>query len=104
MRDTNPYALISPEEVAEQLAWRMKQLRLQRGWKQSTLAQRAGVSLASLRRFEQTGHVSLQALLRLAFSLGRLSDFEALLHPPPAKSIDDLAKQSTGQKRKRGTR
>jgi DNA-binding XRE family transcriptional regulator len=74
----NGFSLETPENVSRTLATRVKELRLARGWKQATLAQRSGVSLASLRRFEESGRVSLQNLLDLAFALNRLDDFDTL--------------------------
>ena len=87
----NGFSLETPEQVSQTLAARVKTLRLARGWKQATLAQRSGVSLASLRRFEESGRASLQHLLALAFALNRLDDFEALLQAPPASSIAEQA-------------
>jgi transcriptional regulator with XRE-family HTH domain len=105
MGTTEEYQLVTPEEMASSLAGRFQQLRLMRKWKQSTLAQRAGISLASLRRFEQTGEISLKGLLRLAFALRRLSDFESILQLPPAASINELAERSDPvvPRRKRGS-
>ena len=96
-------ALETPEDVRRKLADRLRALRLARGWKQATLAQRSGVSLGSLRRFEDTGEVSLKNLLALAFALSRLDDFSAALEPPPARSIAELeALDLRPRQRKRG--
>ena len=86
------------------LAERFKELRLEVGFKRSTLASQAGVSESSLKRFETTGQVSLQNLLRLTHALGRLEDFAGLLIPPPATSLTSLRKQVSGKMRKRGIR
>lgn len=99
----NDYQLVTPEDMARSIAARLQELRLMHNWKQSSLAQRAGVSLASLRRFEQTGEISMKGLLRLAFALRRLSDFDTVLQPPPAHSITELAQRSTVPGRKRGS-
>ncbi len=96
------YSLETPEQVSTKLAARAKALRLARGWKQSTLAERSGVSLASLRRFEDSGRVSLQNLLDLAFALNRLDDFDALLQPPRAASIAELEQAERRPTRMRG--
>jgi HTH-type transcriptional regulator / antitoxin HipB len=96
------FSLVTPEQVSKTLAARVRALRLARGWKQSTLAQRSGVSLASLRRFEESGKVSLQSLLDLAFALNRLDDFDDLLLPPPASSIAELEAAEKQPPRKRG--
>ena len=73
-----------PEAVEQQLAERIRVLRLQRDWKQSTLATRAGVSLPTVRRYERTGRTTVRNLLRLCHALGRLDEFAELLQPPPA--------------------
>lgn len=98
----NGFSLTTPEQVSKTLATRVKELRLARGWKQVTLAQRSGVSLASLRRFEESGLISLQHLLALAFALNRLDDFEALFQAPRASSIAELEAAEKRPTRKRG--
>jgi len=103
MKEKPSYDLVTPEQVSKELAGRVRQLRLMRKWKQSTLAGRAGVSLASLRRFEQTGQVSLKNMLRLSFTLGRLSDYDEVLRPPPAESLAALEALAALPRRKRGS-
>ncbi len=98
----NRFSLATPEQVGQDLAARFKALRLARGWKQATLARRSGVSLASLRRFEASGQVSLASLLALAFALNRLDDFEALFQAPPASSIAELEALEARPVRRRG--
>lgn len=82
--------LHSPRDIGQELARRAKHLRLLKGWKQATLAARSGVTLASLKRFETTGKVSLESLLRICHALGRLDEFNLLLHPPAARLLDEL--------------
>lgn len=96
------FSLQTPEQVSKTLADRIKALRLARGWKQATLAERSGVSLASLRRFETTGQVSLQHLLDLAFTLNRLDDFDALFQAPRASSLAELEAAEKQPGRRRG--
>lgn len=94
------YSLISPKEVSQQLALKIKELRLQQNWTQEILAMRAGVSLGSLRRFEQTGQIALDSLLLLAITLGRLDDFTKILEPPPARSIEELERRELPQRKR----
>ena len=91
-----------PEELAVELGAKVKALRLLAGWKRVTLAERAGVSVASLRRFESTGRGSIMLVLRVAFSLGRLDEFGGLLNLPPAASIADMEQRLAVNIRKRG--
>lgn len=88
------YELYTSQEMAQRIANRMRQLRLLHNWTQSTLASRSGVSLGSLRRFEQRGEISFASLLRLAQTLGRMGDFDGILEPSKAISIEELQKQS----------
>ncbi len=87
------FELRTPLELAQKLAERMKTLRLQKRWKRATLAERSGVSGSSLRRFEQTGKISLESFLKLLSALGRLDEMDELLKPPAIQTIDDLAKR-----------
>jgi len=68
-----------PSDVLLELAERHTVLRKQQGYSQAELARRSGVSLGSLRRFEQTGKISLEHLLLLTHVLQRLQDFETVL-------------------------
>ena len=88
--------------MAREVAAKVRTLRLTKGWKQATLADRSGVSLASLRRFETSGRVSFQNLLKLAFALGRLGDFDTLFEAPLATSIAELEAGEAKTTRKRG--
>ena len=75
-----------PYGFLQEIALRHKALRKQAGFSQCELAKRSGVSLGSLKRFELTGQISLESLLKLTDVLNRLNDFEAILQP-----IDNLA-------------
>ena len=94
--------LTTPEETGRVLGGRIRELRLQQDWSRETLATRAGVTAASLKRFENTGQASLDLVLRVAFALGRLGDFEGLLTPPAASTLAELERQTRIRPRKRG--
>jgi transcriptional regulator with XRE-family HTH domain len=75
----NPYSIHkTPQALLQSIADKHKKLRKKKGYTQSELADRSGVSLGSLKRFEQTGQISLENLLRLALVLDRLEDFEPI--------------------------
>ena len=69
----------TPIEVSLELAARLKKIRKKLKLSQADLAERSGVSLGSLKRFENSGKISLESLLKLAHLLGKLKDFENLL-------------------------
>ncbi len=71
----------TPHEIGKELAKRHKALRKQLKLSQSDMAERSGVSLGSLKRFETTGQISLDSLLKLAHLLDRLDDFKSVFQP-----------------------
>ncbi|MCE9540239.1 MAG: helix-turn-helix domain-containing protein [Bacteroidetes bacterium] len=85
-----------PYDFLGELALRHKTIRKQMGLSQSQLAQRSGVSLGSIKRFEQTGQISLESLLKTVQILNRLNDFELILKPTEnLKEIDKLFSDKT---------
>ncbi len=94
--------LKSAEELARELAERVRERRLSRGWTQAELAERAGVSAPTYVLFERTGRIALLRLIRVLSALGLESEFERLASAPEiaAKSLDEL----TAPKRQRGRR
>lgn len=96
-------SLMSPAEIGAQIAERLKALRLAKNLTRETLARRAGVSAASLKRFEtQGGKASLELVLKVAHVLGRLDELGELFQPPPARSIEELERRAEAPTRKRG--
>ncbi len=64
-----------PSDIQDQLRQKFKTRRKQLGYTQTELAERSGVSLGSLKRFETTGQISLESFLKLAFVLECLGEF-----------------------------
>ena len=86
----------NPFDILKDLAQKHKVLRKQVGLTQSELAKRSGVSLGSIKRFELTGQISLESLLKSVQILNRISDFEMILNPKDRlKDIDKLFSDRT---------
>jgi transcriptional regulator with XRE-family HTH domain len=94
--------LHSPATLMAQISVRAKELRLAQNLTQEALASRSGVSLGTLKKFERTGQVSLQSLLRLAIALGASEGFEQLFTAEAHAPISLDALLATPKKRKRG--
>lgn len=93
---------LSPVELQSQIAARARAARLAQNLTQSGLAERSGVSLGSLRRFERTGQISLESLVKIAWALRAEGDFERLFEPPEFESLDEVLAEKP--KRQRGQR
>lgn len=98
--------LKTPQEVQRQLAGRFKARRLAMNLSQEGLALRSAVSWSSLKRFERTGLIALDSLLRLALVLDCLQDFDQVCTDQgrefAAKSLDEIL--ATPKTRRKGLR
>jgi transcriptional regulator with XRE-family HTH domain len=88
--------LKTPKDVQMDLATRFKARRLALNLTQEGLSERSGVSWGSLKRFERTGLIALDALLKLALVLGCLGDFDQVCADDGRglanKSLDEILK------------
>lgn len=94
---------ISPEGKAKALAERTKARRLEMNLTQEGLSARSGVPLATYRRFERTGKISLDGLLHIAYALDALTDFDHVFAAHKYATLDE-ALASNQKNRKRGKR
>ena len=73
------YTILSPSEVTEDLAKRVKRRRLARNLTQAGLAARSGVPLGTLKKFENSGSISLVSFVRLLVALDEHAGLERLM-------------------------
>lgn len=98
-----PPLLFAPGELSLDIAERSRARRLAANLTQEGLSARAGITLGSLKRFERTGEVSLERLLRIASALGATDEFQALFPPRDARTLDEVLEAKKPQ-RARGRR
>ncbi|MDF3047875.1 MAG: family transcriptional regulator [Candidatus Midichloriaceae bacterium] len=94
--------MMTPQEMQKKIASAVRSKRLELNLSQQSLSAMSGVSYGVLKKFERTGQISLESLLKLALALGKMNDFNGLFapdKPEAALSLDDLIEDST---RKRG--
>ena len=80
----------TPKEIMILLSKKIRALREQENMSQMELSERSGVAYASIRKFESTGIISLEPLLKICEALKRLTDFESILLPSDMKRKKDL--------------
>lgn len=97
------FNIASPNEVATEIAARVRTRRLELNLTQMGLASRAGIKFATYRRFEHTGEISLRGLLQIGFALDSLSDFDSLFARKQYQSLDEVI-NNADTKRKRGNK
>ena len=77
-------------EINNDIANRMVRLRKRKKITQKALAAKSGVSLGSIKRFEQIGEISLQSLTKLAIALEVEKELETLFDSVPFQSIEEV--------------
>ena len=92
----------NPEAIAKKIAGNLRQRRLGLDLTQKALAKKSGVSLGSLKRFENIGEISLKNLLLLAICLQATEEFMKLFELTNYQSVDDVIRAKYVKSRKRG--
>jgi len=86
------YIWETPAEMNLALAERIKRIRKRKGLSRKQLSDRSNVSYASLRRFEETGEISLISLTKLAVELGLADEIRNLFSTPVYSDISEVIK------------
>ena len=82
-------------EINNNIAQKIVRLRKRKKITQKQLAARSGVSLGSLKRFEQSGEISLQSLTKIAIALDVENELEDLFNNVPFASIEEAINEQT---------
>ena len=82
-------------EINNDIAQKIVRLRKRKKITQKQLAARSGVSLGSLKRFEQRGEISLQSLTTIAIALDVENELEDLFNNVPFASIEEVINEQT---------
>lgn len=91
----------APNTIMQNLKDNFKQKRLSFNLTQEGLSNKSGVSLGSIKRFETTGQISLESLLKIAFILDCLNDFKNIANKKDEEyeTMEDLLKSKPIRKR-----
>ena len=78
------------EEVNLNLAKRVQKIRKRKRISQQQLANSTHVSLGSIKRFENTGNISLISLTKIAMELGCINEIKELFTNVPYLNIEEV--------------
>ena len=82
------------EELNQKLADRVRNIRRRRSISQQKLADMSGVSYGSVKRFEQTGQISLLSLTRIAMALDIAGELRNLFTEVPYQDIQEVINEN----------
>lgn len=94
--------MVTPQEMLKKIAKKSRAKRLALNLSQKTLSEKSGVSYGVLKKFEVTGQISLESLLKLALSIGSIRDFDHIFIPPKPEKALSLDELMQDDQRKRG--
>jgi len=95
------FSILSPTEIALEVAARLKSRRLAQQLTQEGLARRSGVPLGTLKKFEHSGQIAFVSFIRLAIALKDEGALENLLLEEEFASLDELLERDKRPKRGR---
>jgi transcriptional regulator with XRE-family HTH domain len=84
----------TPDEINKNLALRVKRLRKRKSITQEELSDRTGISYGSIKRFEQSGNISLLALTKIALELDCVNEIRSLFTDVAYKNIDEVINEN----------
>jgi transcriptional regulator with XRE-family HTH domain len=90
---------LNDEAIQTELGKRLEQIRLERGFTQDALAERAGIGKRTIERLESGSSVQLTSLIRVLRVLELLDVIEQFLPEPSIRPMELLRLQ--GKKRQR---
>ena len=80
----------TPTEIIKNLVLKIQDRRKKLKISQVELAQKSGVSLGLIKRFESKYEISLSSLIKIAIALDLDKDFDNLFNQKIYKSIDEV--------------
>lgn len=84
------YVWETAEEIDLQLAKRARNIRKRRGMSQEELSKKCGVSYGSIKRFENTGMISLLSLTKIAMELDCVDDLKEMFTKAVYRNIQEV--------------
>ena len=88
------YVWETPEEIDKKLAERIRTIRRRKRISQSELAELSGVSHGSIKRFENTGMISLISLTKIAVALGVAGEIKEMFVDTGYSSIQEVINET----------
>ena len=95
------FTLPDADDVARKMADDFRKRRVERGLTREAVADKSGVALANITRFEQKGLISLKNLILLAISMNYLQEVRDIFAAPKYSTMEELTqiRKNTGKKK-----
>lgn len=97
------YTLDNAGDIARALADDFRKRRVEKNLTREQVAEKSGVAVSNIVRFEQKGLVSLKNLISIAMAMGYTSEVKNIFSEPKYSTMEELSqiRKNTGKTRAR---
>ena len=95
------YTLDTVDEIAKGIAEDFRKRRIEKNLTREQVAEKSGIALANIVRFEQKGLISLKNLIGIAMAMEYTSEVKNIFSEPKYSTMEELTqiRKNTGKKR-----
>lgn len=95
------YALDNADDIARALAEDFRKRRVEKNLTREQVAEKSGVAVSNIVRFEQKGLVSLKNLISISMAMGYTSEVKNIFSEPKYSTMEELSqiRKNTGKTR-----
>ncbi len=95
------FTLTNPYTIGKDIAKDFRNRRIEKNITREMIAEKSGVALSNVVRFEQKGLISLQNLIMLAMALNYTSEIRHIFSEPKYSTIEELTqiRKNRGKKK-----
>ena len=85
------YTLDNADDIARALAEDFRKRRVEKNLTREQVAEKSGVAVSNIVRFEQKGLVSLKNLISIAMAMGYTSEVKNIFSEPKYSTMEELS-------------
>lgn len=95
------YTLDTVDDIAKGIAEDFRKRRIEKNLTREQVAEKSGIALANIVRFEQKGLISLKNLIGIAIAMEYTSEVKNIFSEPKYSTMEELTqiRKNTGKKR-----
>ncbi len=94
----------NPDEIAMDIAHDFRRRRIEKNLTRAQIADRSGVAISNITRFEQKGLISLKNLIGIALALGYTSEIKNVFSQPKYATMEELQQIKRNANKKKAYR
>lgn len=101
LSELEAYVLDNADEVAKKLAADFRARRIEKNLTRLQVAEKAGVPVSNIIRFEQKGLISLKNLIGIAMAMDYTAEIKCIFEQPKYSTMEELSqiRKNSGKKK-----